>query len=430
MVASNGTTQRHRRLRGKAQWELESRLEARAVELGANIRRGHRVRGFEQDTDGVTVDVSGPDGDYRLRAPFLVGCDGGHSMIRKQAGIDFPGVTDDRVVSRNGHVVLPASMLRGGALDLPGIGPLRPFLFHRTEHGVFSFGSFQPGVHLVMCMEWDRLPVPEDEPVTVAEIRAAVARVLGVDVPMAAPERPGRYVLRRLAGRNTRLADRYRVGRVLVAGDAAHVHNAVGGPGLNLGLQDVANLGWKLAGAVRGWAPEGLLDTYESERRPMAERVVMQTQAQTALLSPGGDTTALRTLFGELLTDPANAHRVAELLAGSDVHYRCGGTHPLLGRWVPDFALRVHGEPTRLSSLACGGRPLLLDLTGDPALADTAAGWADRVDLVVGDSDDAPADALLIRPDGYAAWVAGSGSLADALREWFGVSVAAASLPA
>ena len=415
------------------QWELEDRLETRAVELGADVRRGHRVVAFEQDDDGVDIEVSGPDGDYRLRAAFLVGCDGAHSTIRKAAGIDFVGVTDDRIVSRNAHVVLPPDWFVAGTgeLNVPGIGRLRPFMFNRTDHGVFTFGSFQPGAHIVTAMEWDQPPVPDDEPVTIAEVRAAVARVLGVDVPMTAPEQPGRYVLRRLAGRNTRLADHYRVGRVLVAGDAAHVHNAVGGPGLNLGLQDVANLGWKLAAAVRGWAPEGLLDTYESERRPLAERVVMQTQAQAALLSPGGEITALRTLFGELLDDPANAHRVAKLLAGSDVHYRCGaGTHPLLGGWVPDFGLRVEGQPTRLSALARTGRALLLDFTGDPAIADIVAGWADRVDLVVAESDEAPADALLIRPDGYAAWVAGDGSLADALGDWFGLSVAAANLPA
>jgi FAD binding domain len=266
--------------------------------------------------------------------------------------------------------------------------------------------------------------VGEDEPVTIEEVRAAMARVLGADVPIGAPSGPGRYQLRRLVGRNTRLADRYRVGRALVAGDAAHVHSALGGPGLNLGLQDAVNLGWKLAAAVRGWAPDGLVDTYDSERRPVAQRVVLHSQAQSALLAPGAEVTALRTLFGELLGDPAAVRRIAELLAGADVHYDCGDG--LSGRWMRDFSMRVVGRRTSLAELSRGGRALLVDLTGDPALADVVAGWADRVELVVGSADAPPADAMLIRPDGYAAWVADADparravSLASALARWFG----------
>jgi 2-polyprenyl-6-methoxyphenol hydroxylase-like FAD-dependent oxidoreductase len=403
------------------QWDLERGLEQRATELGARLLRGHEVAGFEQDADGVTVAVTGPDGDYQLRARFLVGCDGGHSGIRKQAGIQFVGSSTDHVMSHTAHVTLPASVLMPGTgeLTLPGLDPLRPFTFHRTERGVFVFASFQPGVHLVTAMEWDRPDVPDDEPVTLADVRAAAARVLGVDVPMALPTQPGRYALRRLAGRNTRQADRYRAGRVLVAGDAAHVHAATGGPGLNLGLQDVVNLGWKLAAEVHGWAPDGLLDSYHDERHPVGRRVVMHTQAQSALLAPGGEVTALRELFGELLTAPDNVHRLAALLAGSDIHY--GGGAGLEGRWVADFPLSVAGRSTRLAELTREARPLLLDLTGDPELAEVAAGWSDRVDCVVAHADQPPFTAALIRPDGYAAWVAGTDrSVVDSLRAWFG----------
>jgi 2-polyprenyl-6-methoxyphenol hydroxylase-like FAD-dependent oxidoreductase len=426
---------------------LEGVLEERARELGAEIRRGHEVAGFSQDGDGVTVDVRGPDGAYRLRARYLVGCDGAHSVVRKGADIGFPGVTTEDVTSRSAHVVLPAGLLvpETGELALPGAGRLRPFAYHRTARGVFVFASFQSGALLVTTLEWGQ-PRPagdagDEVPMTVAELRDSVRRVLGEDLPMEAPSGPGPYVLRRLASRNTRQADRYRVGRVLVAGDAAHVHAATGGPGLNLGLQDVVNLGWKLAAEVRGWAPPGLLDTYHRERQPVGERVVMQTQAQLALLTPGGEVTALRVLFGELLQQEPNLRYVADLLAGTDVRYDVGGgataPHPLLGRWLPDLPLLGAGGPTRVAELLRPARPVLLDLTGgpgegagDPALAAAAGGWTGRVDLVAArcTAPPPPAAALLIRPDGYVAWVGtaddpqrpvGRG-LRDALATWFG----------
>jgi 2-polyprenyl-6-methoxyphenol hydroxylase-like FAD-dependent oxidoreductase len=406
------------------QWDLEEGLQERVTELGGELRRGHDVTGFTQDEHGVHLRVTGPDGEYGLRSRFLVGCDGGHSLVRKHADVEFLGSSSDRLVSTSAHVVLPPAVLRDtGELALPGLDPLPPLTFHRTPRGVFVFASFQPGVHLVTSMEWDRPSVADDEPVTVADVRAAASRVLGVDVPMTAPTAPGRYALRRLAGRNTRQAQWYRVGRVLLAGDAAHVHSAVGGPGLNLGLQDVANLGWKLAAELRGDAPSGLLDTYHDERYPVGRRVMMHTQAQSALLAPGGEVTALRELFGELLTLPEPVRYLAGMLAGADVHYTCSGAaaHPLAGRWVPDFPLVVRGRPTRLAELARNGRPLLLDLRGDPDVAQVASGWTDRVDLVVGHSDQAPFDAALIRPDGHTAWIAGAaGSLTDALCAWFG----------
>ncbi|HEY1573964.1 MAG TPA: FAD-dependent monooxygenase [Pseudonocardiaceae bacterium] len=402
-----------------SQWELERGLAEWVAERGVVVRRGVDVTGVAQDGDGVTVEFTGPDGAGRVRAGFVVGCDGAHSEVRKQAGIEFVGVSSDRVTSYTAHVVLPPGTVGpGGTLTVPGHGVLAPFTYHRTDRGVFAFASTRPGVHLVTANEWDR--PAGDEPVTLDDVRAAVTRVLGAEVPMEPPTGPGRFVLRRTDDRNTRQADRYRVGRLLVAGDAAHVHSAAGGPGLNLGLSDAANLGWKLAATVHGWAPSALLDSYHDERHPAGERVVTHSLAQAALLAPGNEVTALRELFAQLLTVPENTHRLAELLAGSDVRHGAG-PHPQTGRWVVDFPLTVEGRPIRLAELTRNGRPLLLDFTG--AVGDLAAGWADRVDHVVASAERAPADVVLVRPDGYAAW-AGSpreiDSLGAALRTWFG----------
>jgi hypothetical protein len=251
---------------------------------------------------------------------------------------------------------------------------------------------------------------------TLEELQQSADRVLGVHLRLTPPDGDGPRLLRRLVGGSSRLADRYREGRVLLVGDAAHVHSAIGGPGLNLGLQDAINLGWKLAAEVQGRAPSGLLDTYESERRPVGERVVMQTQAQSALIAPGNEVTALRELFGELLTDPRNVQRIAELITGADIRYY-DGSHPLVGRWAPD--LMVGSVP--LAELMRTARPLLLDLTADGSFA--AAAVPAQVDVVTGRSD--RPIALLIRPDGYVAWaaeqdgVAEQEGLRDALAQWF-----------
>jgi hypothetical protein len=235
--------------------------------------------------------------------------------------------------------------------------------------------------------------------------------------------------LRRSTGINSRQADRYRQGRVFLLGDAAHVHSGVGGPGLNLGLQDALNLGWKLAAAVNGWAPEGLLDTYQSERHPVGERVIMHTRAQMALLSPGANITALRELFGELLQDTSNVRHVADLMAGADIRYDTPASeprHPMAGRWMPDLALRTGDRATRVAELLRPAVPILLDLAGRTDLAETAKGWTDRVEVITATTADRPADAVLVRPDGYVAWAADSGTaraadgLRHALQTWFG----------
>jgi 2-polyprenyl-6-methoxyphenol hydroxylase-like FAD-dependent oxidoreductase len=421
------------------QARIEEVLEERARELGVEIRRGHELTVLDQDEGSVTLDVRGLDGAYRLRARYLVGADGGRSLVRKQAGIGFPGITDDAFVSRAAHAIIPAELLVPGTGELvvPGTGRrLRPFTHNRLPGGVFVFAMMpsRPDAHILSVMEWDRPPVDDGVPMTFAELREAMRRVLGADLPIGEPTSTGPHMLRRFPGVNSRQAESYRAGRILLVGDAAHVHSAVGGPGLNLGMLDAINLGWKLAAEVRGWAPAGLLDTYESERAPAGERVLTQTRAQMALMGPGEGVGAVRDLFTELLDDENNRRRIADLMAGTDVRYDMSQSasppHPLLGGWLPDLLVDVGGGRIRVVELLRTARPVLLDFSGDAEVAATAEGWKDRVDVVAARSVEqpAPAAALLIRPDGYVAWAAVAGSseqpvhrgLREALTTWFG----------
>ncbi|MFJ4186511.1 FAD-dependent monooxygenase [Kitasatospora sp. NPDC089509] len=409
------------------QHRIEEVLEERARELGVTVRRGHELTGFTQDGTGVTVDLHGPDGAERLRTRYLVGADGGRSTVRKLAGIGFPGVTSTDPVSRVAHV-LPPEGIRGtenGAYLLPGCPtPFHPYTHTRTDHGVFVLAPLDPATVMIATMEWGGPPVDPQSPLTLDELRASIHRVTGADLELAPAATPGRYTPRRTVGHNTRLAERYRDGRVLLVGDAAHVHSATGGPGLNLGLQDAVNLGWKLAAEVHGWAPPGLLDSYQQERRPVGERVFMHSQAQTALMSPGPAVTALRALVGELLAHDDNLARIGALMAGSDVRHDTGCPHPLAGGFAPELDL---GD-SRLAELARTGRPLLLDLTGGGlGLADLAEPWKDRIDAITAEpaGPAGPAGALLLRPDGYVAWActpdrADREGLDRALRTWFG----------
>jgi 2-polyprenyl-6-methoxyphenol hydroxylase-like FAD-dependent oxidoreductase len=349
----------------------------------------------------VVVEISG---GQTVEALFLVGADGGRSVVRKLAGIDFPGVTSDLTVSRVFDVNIPRKIVGRNGLDIPGYGFIPAFLHHRNERGLISYAPFPDGRRMISVSTRD-IPEP-DAPFTFDEFREALNYVLGVDLPVTEPDAP--HMKRRTSGGNTRMAEHYRAGRILLVGDAAHVHSAIGGPGLNLGLQDAVNLGWKLAATVRGWAPPGLLDTYESERRPVGERVIMQTQAQSVLIGPGPEVTALRALFGELLEEPAVRSRIAGLISGADVRYDMGtgGRHPLVGRLSPDLGPATHT-----------GRPLLTDPTGK--LAAVASPWRDRVDVLT--TGGGPS--MLVRPDGYVAWASDDGSPKDlkpALARWFG----------
>ncbi|GAB3572384.1 FAD-dependent monooxygenase [Amycolatopsis endophytica] len=409
-------------------------LDERAAELGVEVRRGHEVTALAQDADAVTVDIDGPDGTYRLRARYLVGADGAHSVTRKLAGIGFPGVTYDRMTVRTAHVALPADWVDPGtgALTVPGYGTVAPFLPHRTEQGGFSYAPMPGHPPLVTTTEWDQPPA--SEPMSLAELRESVRRVLGTDVPFGPPDGAGPHALRRLSGGNTRVADRFADRRVFLIGDAAHVYSATGGgPGLNLGLQDAVNLGWKLAAELGGRAAPGLLETYETERRAAASRMVLNAQAQSALIAPGGDVTGLRAVFGELLGDPDTVRRLAALTAGADVRYELGEAHPLVGRFAPAVEVDTGAGTVRLAELTRTARPLLLDLTEDGALADALSGWDGQVEVVRGRSRTTPLTALLIRPDGYLAWASDRPRPGDedreelrtALRSWFRPAVAA-----
>jgi len=393
-------------------------LEKRARDLGVELRWGHELVGLRQDPESVALTVSSPQGEYRVAAGHLVGADGGRSLVRKTAGIDFPGVTSD-MVSRLAHVHIPDQLRReDGGIDIPGFGRIG-FLHNRLDRGGLIYAEFEPGRSMLGTIEFG--PPVEDKPMSLDELRESARRVVGVDVPFEEPKGPGPHALRRINGQNTRLAEHYRAGRVLLLGDAAHVHSAMGGPGLNLGLQDALNLGWKLAAHLNGWAPAGLLDTYESERHPVGERVMMQSLSQTALMTPGLEVAALRTLLGELFTIPDVAKHMAALLAGTDVRYDVGDDHPLSGWIVPDLSL---GDGRRVTELLHDARAVLLDRDG--TVADAARGWADRVDIVDATTADLPAAALLIRPDGCVAWAADTfeapeeAGLRTALQRWFG----------
>jgi 2-polyprenyl-6-methoxyphenol hydroxylase-like FAD-dependent oxidoreductase len=412
------------------QRDLERVLSQRAAELGVKLRRGYEVTDLRQADDHVQVLAHTTDGTQNIfTARYVVGSDGGHSVVRKHAGIAFPGISNDNVVSRFA-LVGPTDRIHvdgAGSLVLEGLGRLDTN-FHRTEAGVFVFGAFDPRRPMVNTLEWEDHPVGDfpgpGAPMTLEEMEGSIRRVLGVDLPLTPPPPGSPTLLRRLCGRNTRLAEHYRVGRVFIAGDAAHVHAASGGPGLNLGLQDAANLGWKLAATLQAWAPEGLLDTYESERRAIGERVFMQTQAQTALMAPGGDVTALRQLFGEFLQHRENVQLIADLMAGSDVRYDMGNTHPApgVGWFVPPISVTTAEGSQRLAELLRDARPLLADPSGGTDLREAMRPWQDRVRYEkVGAIHGTPA--MLIRPDGYVAWADDStAGLVAALGRWFGAA--------
>ncbi|BBH69640.1 FAD-dependent oxidoreductase [Actinoplanes sp. OR16] len=410
------------------QARLEAVLAERAAELGVDVRRGHEVTGIHQLPGSVEVDLAGGD---RLTARFLVGADGGHSAVRRLAGIAFPGVTTDRSVSRTATVSVPAASIDPGTggLIVPGYGTVAPFQHTRTAHGLIAWAPFPGRPAMLTTTEWPATTTGDDTPMSLEEMRASAARVLGAAVDLQPPAEPG--LLRRLTSGNTRIAARYRDRRVLLVGDAAHVHPAMGGPGLNLGLQDAANLGWKLAATIHGWAPDGLLDTYESERRPVAERVVVSTRAQQALIAPGDDVTGLRDLFAELLRKPEVTGHIAALMSGADVRYPADPADPLAGSTAPDVTM----NGIRLAELTRTARPLLLDGTG--AYAETATLWRDRVEVITGRLRGTAATALLIRPDCFVAWSASPGgdaataeSLHAALTTCFGPAAANRRIPA
>ena len=405
---------------GLGLWQnhIERILAAWVGELPVTFYRGREVTGFAQDDAGVDIRLS--DGQ-RLRAEYLVGCDGGRSLIRKTAGIDFPGW--DPTTS--------ALLAEVEMTEEPQLG------IRRTPSGMHALGKVEyeikdgdvvykkGGTVGVMLTESQ---IGTSEP-TLRDLSEGLIAVYGTDYGIHSPTWITRFT------DMTRQAATYRSGRVLLAGDAAHVHSPVGGQGLNMGVQDAVNLGWKLAQVVKGTSPESLLDTYHAERHPVAARVLRNTMAQVALMRPDDRIEAVRDVVSELLSMDEPRKRFAARMSGLDIHYDLGEGHPLLGRRMPDLDLVTSSGPLRVYTLLHDARPVLLNF-GEPG--GVAIGpWADRVQLIdakyVGKWElpaigpvTAPT-AVLIRPDGYVAWVGDLTQLglADALTTWFGPPAAA-----
>ncbi|HVC06989.1 MAG TPA: FAD-dependent monooxygenase [Solirubrobacterales bacterium] len=421
-VATFGTTvldmsdfpTRHPYSLGIWQNQIERIMADWIAELPVRIYYGSEVMGFAQDEAGVDVELSdGPS----LRAQYLVGCDGGRSVIRKEAGIEFPGWDPTR-----SNLIAEVEMT-----EEPELGT------RRDDKGIHGIGRLEYEIRDGEVVYMDEGPVrvvvteqqlgPSSEP-TLRDLSEALIAVYGTDFGIHNPTWISRFT------DLTRQAAAYRAGRVLLAGDSAHVHYPAGGQGLSLGVQDAVNLGWKLAQVVNGTSPEGLLDTYQEERHPVAARALQHTMAQGALQRQDERIKALADVVSELASLDEPRKLLAGIISGPDIHYDLGEGHPLLGRRMPDLDLVTADGPLRVFELLHDAQPALLNL-GEPGGFDITP-WADRVQLIEAEYDgpwelpvlgsiSAPA-AVLIRPDGYVAW-AGDGTdtgLRDALTTWFG----------
>jgi 2-polyprenyl-6-methoxyphenol hydroxylase-like FAD-dependent oxidoreductase len=395
------------------QWEIEEVLEERATALGARIRRDAAVTSVEADDDGVTVTA---DGGLRVRARYAVACDGGRSAVRKTLGVAFPGrpgtylavLADIRLSSvsplvprQQGHISTMTRRANGYWSMLIPLGDDR----YRLTYGHFGAD--------------ERSDLTRDTPVGEEEIADALRAVYGDETVLGGVDNSSRFT------DATRQIEHYREGRVLFAGDAAHIHPPLGGQGLNLGVQDAINLGWKLAATVQGRAPAGLLDSYHAERHPVAAQVLHHTSAQRVLadMRENEDVTALREIVTDLLRLPDANRHVAGLMSGLALRYDIPGAHhPLAGQRLPDAELATPAGPVRLSALFGAGHAVLLDVAG---LVPDDIRLPGRVDLVraksAADTADLGAGALLIRPDGYVCWAADH---ADACRETLLAAVA------
>ena len=409
-----GFPTRHPYALGLWQNHIERILAGWVDELGVTILRGREVTGLRQDDTGVDVLLA--DGDA-LRAEYLVGCDGGRSRVRKAAGIDFPGC----------EPTISCLIAEVEMAEAPPLG------VHRSAFGKHAFGREQYEIRDGEVVFPDHGPIrvmvtePQlssgGEP-TLRDLSEALVATCGTDYGVHSPRWISRFT------DMARQAASYRQGRILLAGDAAHVHHPVGGQGLNTGVQDAVNLGWKLAQVVHRISPDSLLDSYHAERHPVAARVLRNTLAQVALLRTDERTDALRECVGELLRMDEPRRRFAAMMSGLDIRYDVGEGHPLLGRRMPDLDLLTADGPRRVHALLHDARPLLLRLDGIDGF--DLAPWSHRVRSIDAQCTgpwELPAlgavaapTAVLVRPDGHAAWV-GEGNwqgLADALTTWFG----------
>jgi 2-polyprenyl-6-methoxyphenol hydroxylase-like FAD-dependent oxidoreductase len=404
---------------GLWQKEIERILAGWVGELPVTFYREREVTGFAQDEAGVDVDLS--DGQS-LRAGYLAGCDGGRSLVRKVAGIDFPGwdPTVSNLVALVEVAEQPELGMRQDSHGIHGFGRLE----YEIRDGEVVYADSGP----VSVIVTEAQPQTGSEP-TLSDLSQALIAIYGTDYGIHSPTWLSRF------SDMTRQAASYRDRRVLLAGDAAHVHSPDGAQGLQVGVQDAVNLGWKLAQVVHGTSPEGLLDSYHGERHPVAARVLRTSMAHVALRRPDERTEALRDTIGEFLMGEESRSRFAALMFGLDIHYDLGEGHPLLGRRMPDLDLVTADGPLRMFELLHEAKPVLLNL-GEPGGFDLSP-WAGRVRMidasydgkwelpVIGDV--AAPTAVLVRPDGHVAWVGtpADPGLPDALTTWFGPPVEA-----
>ncbi|MGP4047407.1 FAD-dependent monooxygenase [Streptomyces sp. 2A115] len=387
-----------------SQADLERDFETRARERGVRVLRGHHVVGVREYPDGVVAMVEGPDGATELRADHLVGADGPRGVVREQAGV--------------GSETFPATVAALMGLVRLEVPEAVPPGWWMTRRGWIVSRETGEGQRLVRTVDSAGDPPDRRAEVTLEDLAAEVSRIAGYEVGLS----EGRHLTR--FSDFTRLASTFRKGRVFLVGDAAHLHFPIGGQGLSTGLLDALNLGWKLALAAWGSAGKDLLDTYDLERRPAAQRVVDNTRAQVALMRPDADVDPLRALMGDMLEDPAHQRFMAGLISAQDTRYvsRSAGGSEWEGRFLNNVPLATPTGPTDVIGLLRVGRPLLL-LAGETAARHEAAasGWAHVLQTVrVSEESALPCAALLVRPDGYVAWAADGDDMPEALRTWFG----------
>jgi 2-polyprenyl-6-methoxyphenol hydroxylase-like FAD-dependent oxidoreductase len=376
---------------------LETLLSERAAQLQVEIRRGAAFSDFSADAGGVTVHTGGT----AFRSGWLVGCDGGRSTVRKLAGFEFPG-TDPEVSGYSAMVeIADAEKLSRG--------------WNRTAHGTYVNGPM-PG--RILTVEFDGPPQDRDAPITLEELQTSLRKVSGTDVTLTAVHAATRWT------DNTRQASTYRLGRVLLAGDAAHVFAPIGGQGLNLGIGDVINLGWKLGATVKGWAPESLLDTYTTERHPIGAWALKWTRAQVALMRPKRRGLALTPLLAEIMGGPGGATSLAKKISGVWQRYDLPGDHSLIGRSAPDLEFE---DGSRLGEYCHDARALLFDLGDDAGVRALGARWRGRLRVIATRlKENSDLTALFVRPDGFVAWAANGepdlAHAASALSTWLGSS--------
>lgn len=390
------------------QSETESVLEQWALNLGVDLRRGHEVLAVTDTRSHVQVSAAGPRGIVGLSAPYLVGCDGGRSTVRKAVGFDFPGT---------------ASTMEMFLADVKGLDLSPRMIGEALPNGMVMVGHLPGGITRLIVCERGAPPQRRDSSPSYEEVAGAWQRITGSDISHGEPVWISAF------GNATRQVTEYRRGRVFLAGDSAHIHLPAGGQGMNTSIQDSVNLGWKLGAVVTGRAPEALLSTYHDERHPVGQRLMMNTQAQGLLFLTGSDMQPLRDLITELIGYEQVARHLAGMVSGLEINYEVGGgSHPLLGYRVPELGLSGRNAPESTTQALHTARGVLFDFEDNPRLRGIAAAWDDRIDIVTArinrHPDSWPSDtaAVLVRPDGHIAWAA-PGAYADlpmSLERWFG----------